>query len=95
MQPQPLGAPGNPVAPSHDAVWRLTIGTMEESHMDKNDPQTQLDQRHLGDRKDTDPGAERADQDLREMTQGDRTRPAQPDGTTPLERDQAPVNQKR
>jgi hypothetical protein len=94
MQPQPLGEPGNPVAPSHDAVWRLT-DSMEESHMDRNDPRTQLDQRHLGDPKDLDPGTERGDPDRREMTQGDRTRPAQPVGTTPLERDQAPVNQKR
>jgi hypothetical protein len=28
-------------------------------------------------------------------TQGDRTRPPQPDGTAPLERDLPPVNQKR
>jgi hypothetical protein len=94
-QPQPLGDPRNPVAPSRDAGWRRTIDTTEETHMDKNDPQTQLDQRHLGDRKDKKPGTERQSRDVDEMTQGDRTRPAQPDGTTPLERDQAPVNQKR
>ncbi len=28
-----------------------------------------------------------------DMTRGDRTDPAQPDGTTPFERDQRPINQ--
>ena len=31
----------------------------------------------------------------REMRQGDRTKPPQPSGTTPLERDQRPINQSR
>jgi len=31
----------------------------------------------------------------REMRQGDRTDPAMPSGTTPLERDQRPINQQR
>lgn len=29
------------------------------------------------------------------MEQGDQTKPPQPDGTTPLERDQRPINQSR
>ena len=65
--------------------------------MGRNDDKTQLDQRHAGDWKDKRPDAEKEGpgQDVDEMTQGDRTRPAQPSGTTPLERDQAPINQKR
>ena len=35
------------------------------------------------------------DQAQREMQQGDRTDPAQPDGTSPLDKDQQPVNQNR
>ncbi len=35
------------------------------------------------------------DADSSGMTQGKETDPAQPDGTRPLERDQAPMNQKR
>ena len=35
------------------------------------------------------------DQTTRDMEQGDLTRPGQPSGTTPLERDQLPENQKR
>ena len=35
------------------------------------------------------------DRDRSEMTQGDRTDPAMPSGTTPLERDQRPINQQR
>jgi len=35
------------------------------------------------------------DRERTEMTQGDRTDPAQPSGTTPLERDQRPINQQR
>jgi hypothetical protein len=35
------------------------------------------------------------DQETTDLEQGDQTRPAQPDGTTPLERDQQPMNQKR
>jgi hypothetical protein len=35
------------------------------------------------------------DRSEREMGPGDETRPAQPGGTRPLERDQAPANQKR
>ncbi len=31
----------------------------------------------------------------RDMQQGDRTRPPQPGGTTPLERDQRPIDQSR
>lgn len=31
----------------------------------------------------------------KDMEQGDKTRPAQPDGTKPLERDQQPMNQNR
>jgi hypothetical protein len=31
----------------------------------------------------------------RDMEQGDRTMPAQPDGTSPLDKDQQPVNQNR
>jgi hypothetical protein len=96
MQAQPLADPDDPVAASRDTVWRLTLDTTEEAHMDKNDARTQLDQRHEGDRKDKRSNdREDASQDVVEMTQGDRTRPAQPSGTTPLERDQAPVNQKR
>jgi hypothetical protein len=65
--------------------------------VDQKDTKTQLDQRHEGDRKDKRPTDrdESQGQDVDEMTQGDRTRPAQPSGTTPLERDQAPINQKR
>jgi hypothetical protein len=65
--------------------------------VDQKDRKTQLDQRHEGDWKDkrpTDPD-EGQGQDVDEITQGDRTRAAQPSGTTPLERDQAPINQKR
>jgi hypothetical protein len=35
------------------------------------------------------------DRSQREMEQGDRTKPEQPSGTTPLERDQRPINQSR
>ncbi|MGH2474314.1 MAG: hypothetical protein ACRDIL_03545 [Candidatus Limnocylindrales bacterium] len=35
------------------------------------------------------------DRSQREMEQGDRTKPEQPEGTTPLERDQRPINQSR
>ena len=35
------------------------------------------------------------DRAQREMQQGDRTDPAQPDGTSPLDKDQQPVNQNR
>ena len=34
-------------------------------------------------------------QQQRDMTQGDYTKPAQPGGTTPLERDQQPVRKER
>jgi hypothetical protein len=65
--------------------------------VDQKETNTQLDQRHEGDWKDKRRAArdEGQGQDVDEMTQGDRTRPAQPSGTTPLERDQAPINQKR
>jgi hypothetical protein len=35
------------------------------------------------------------DRAQREMQQGDRTDPAQPSGTSPLDKDQQPVNQNR
>ena len=35
------------------------------------------------------------DRAQREMQQGDETRPAQPSGTTPLDKDEQPVNQNR
>lgn len=35
------------------------------------------------------------DRAQRDMQQGDRTDPAQPDGTSPLDKDQQPVNQNR
>ena len=35
------------------------------------------------------------DRERTDMTQGDRTDPPQPSGTTPLERDQRPINQQR
>ena len=35
------------------------------------------------------------DRAQREMQQGDETRPAQPSGTSPLDKDQQPVNQTR
>ena len=35
------------------------------------------------------------DRAQREMQQGDETRPAQPSGTSPLDKDQQPVNQNR
>jgi hypothetical protein len=35
------------------------------------------------------------DRAQREMQQGDETRPAQPSGTSPLDKDQHPVNQNR
>ena len=42
------------------------------------------------------PGQEQPEnRTTRDYEQGDATRPAQPDGTTPLERDTWPINQKR
>ena len=35
------------------------------------------------------------DPSRRDMHQGDRTRPPQPDGTTPLKRDERPIDQSR
>ena len=35
------------------------------------------------------------DRSQREMQQGDETRPVQPSGTSPLDKDQQPVNQNR
>lgn len=35
------------------------------------------------------------DRARRDMQQGDRTKPAMPDGTTPLERGERPINQSR
>ena len=35
------------------------------------------------------------DRAQRDMTQGDETKPAQPSGTSPLDKDQQPVNQNR
>jgi hypothetical protein len=34
-------------------------------------------------------------QERGDATRGDRTKPPQPDGTTPLERDERPINQSR
>ena len=39
--------------------------------------------------------ADRNDPAQREMQQGDQTKPAQPSGTSPLDKDQEPVNQNR
>ena len=41
----------------------------------------------------TRPQDERVDPSTREMQQGDRTDPAMPSGTTPLDREQRPGNQ--
>ena len=50
----------------------------------------------------TDPAVERPsgdptsrDHERRQMEQGDRTKPSQPPGTTPIERDRWPINQER
>ena len=43
----------------------------------------------------TRPTDQPVDPATREMRQGDRTDPAMPQGTTPLERDQRPINQQR
>jgi hypothetical protein len=72
----------------------------------KTQDQTQVDQRH-GDwnkdqsdwKKGTDEGPSQHDwsqgRDKDAMEQGKATRPPQPSGTTPLERDQRPINQSR
>ena len=40
-------------------------------------------------------GNDTSSQQQRDMRQGDATKPAQPSGTTPLERDQEPVRKER
>ncbi len=58
---------------------------------DKDIDETQLAERTP----DWKPGEDWKKDPNRPETKGDATKPAQPDGTTPLERDQAPTNQKR
>ncbi len=67
---------------------------------DKNQPGGQTGQTpqvgtHGSDPKAGTGGYNDKSQQQRDMSQGDYTRPAQPDGTTPLERDQQPVRKER
>lgn len=41
------------------------------------------------------PVAPASDEERRQMEQGDRTKPSQPPGTAPIERDHWPINQDR
>ena len=66
---------------------------------DKNQPGGQTGQTPQVGTHGSDPKAGTAygdkSQQQRDMSQGDYTRPAQPSGTTPLERDQQPVRKER
>lgn len=67
---------------------------------DKNEGQTQMDQRAGDWKKGQGQGQGQSQHDWNQgdtdaMEQGKATRPPQPSGTTPLERDQRPINQSR
>ena len=65
---------------------------------DQDKDETQLDQRKPEWDKDKGQGPSQHDwqgQGTDDMEQGKATDPAQPSGTTPLERDQRPINQSR
>jgi hypothetical protein len=80
-----------------------TQQTQKPQTKDQQDPRYQQDPQHQGTTQVGTHGnddAWRQNQDQtdpaqREMRQGDRTDPAMPEGTKPLERDQRPINQQR